>query len=113
MLQIEYEGLNKNRITLTKGDSAKLKLKLYDAQNKVITLKDGETALLTIKQDINSSKIALQLALDEEQQFTFKPDDTATLDCGGYCYDIQVTLSDGGVYTVLPPSQFVLIKGVT
>ena len=30
MLCIEYDGPHKNRITLTRGDSATLKLKLYD-----------------------------------------------------------------------------------
>ncbi len=113
MLQIDYEGPNRNRIMLTKGDSAKLKLKLYDAQNKLLTLKDGDTAVLTIKQNIDSDDVVLQLTVDDSQQFTFAPADTATLDCGKYCYDIQVTLNDGSVYTVIPPSLFVIAKGVT
>ncbi len=113
MLQIDYEGLNRNRIMLTKGDSAKLKLKLYDVQNKLLTLKEGDVAVLTIKQDIDSSDIVLQLVVDESQQFTFAPADTAELECGQYCYDIQVTLADGSVYTVIPPSRFIITKGVS
>lgn len=113
MLQIDYEGPNRNRITLTKGDSAKLKLKLYDAQNKLLTLKEGDTAVLTIKQNIDSEDVVLQLTVDDAQQFTFAPADTAELECGQYCYDIQVTLADGSVYTVIPPSRFIIARGVS
>ncbi len=113
MLKIDYEGPNRNRITLTKGDSARLKLKLYDAQNKLLTLKDGDAAVLTIKQDIDSEEAVLQLTVDESQQFTFAPADTANLACGKYCYDIRVTLNDGDIYTVIPPSQFIVVKGVS
>lgn len=113
MLQIDYEGPNRNRITLTKGDSAKLKLKLYDAQNKLLTLKEGDTAVLTIKQNIDSDDVVLQLTIDDSQQFTFAPADTTELECGQYCYDIQVTLNDSSVYTVIPPSRFIIAKGVS
>ena len=44
MLCIEYDGLHKNRITLTRGDSATLKLKLYDAQNKPVVLTEADRA---------------------------------------------------------------------
>ena len=54
MLCIEYDGLHKNRITLTRGDSATLKLKLYDAQNKPVVLTEADRAVLTVKQDIDS-----------------------------------------------------------
>ncbi len=113
MLQIDYEGPNRNRITLTKGDSAKLKLKLYDAQNKALVLAEDDTAVLTIKQDIDSNDVVLQLTVDDAQQFTFTPAATADLACGQYCYDIQVTLADGSVYTVIPPSRFIIAKGVS
>ena len=49
MLCIDYDGPHKNRITLTRGDSATLKLKLYDAQNKPVLLTDADRAVLTIK----------------------------------------------------------------
>lgn len=82
MLTIETEGRYRNKITLTKGDSAALKIKVRDARNKVVPL-------------------------------VFHPDDTAGMECGKYCYDVQVTLSNGNVYTVIPPAQFFLEKGVT
>ena len=112
MLCIDYDGPHKNRITLTRGDSATLKLKLYDAQNKPVLLTDADRAVLTIKQDIDSPDVVLQLEA-KEKQFDFAPVDTAELACGQYCYDVQVTLSDKDVYTVIPPSDFILAKGVT
>lgn len=112
MLCIEYDGPHKNRITLTRGDSATLKLKLYDAQNKPVVLTEADKAVLTVKQDIDSPAAVLQLEA-KEKQFDFAPADTADLACGQYCYDVQVTLSDKDVYTVIPPSDFILAKGVT
>lgn len=110
MFCIDYDGPHKNRITLTRGDSATLKLKLYDAQNKPVLLTDADRAVLTIKQDIDSPDVVLQLEA-KEKQFDFAPADTADLDCGRYCYDVQVTLSDKDVYTVIPSSDFILAKG--
>lgn len=112
MFCIDYDGPHKNRITLQRGDSATLKLKLYDAQNKPVLLTDADRAVLTIKQDIDSPDVVLQLEA-KEKQFDFATADTADLDCGRYCYDVQVTLSDKDVYTVIPPSDFILAKGVT
>lgn len=65
MLCIEYDGLHKNRITLTRGDSATLKLKLYDAQNKPVVLTEADRAVLTVKQDIDSPAAVLQLEAKE------------------------------------------------
>lgn len=113
MLTIETEGRYRNKITLTQGDSAALKIKVRDARNKVLLLGDNDTAVLTIKRDINDADAVLRLQMDSDGQFIFRPDDTAGMDCGKYCYDVQVTLSNGNVYTVIPPAQFVLEKGVT
>lgn len=113
MLCIEYDGPHKNRITLTRGDSATLKLKLYDAQNKPVLLTEADRSVLTVKQDIDSAAAVLQMVIVEGQQFDFTPADTAGLPCGKYCYDVQVTLSGENVYTVIPPSEFILAKGVT
>ena len=104
MLTIETEGRYRNKVTLTQGDSAR---------NKVVSLTDDDVAVLTIKRDINDADVVLQLNMDSDGQFVFRPDDTAELECGRYCYDVQVTLSTGNVYTVIPPAQFVLEKGVT
>ena len=113
MLTIESEGRYRNKITLTKGDSAALKIKVRDARNKVLPLGDNDTAVLTIKRDINDADAVLRLQMDADGQFIFRPGHTAELACGRYCYDVQVTLSYGNVYTVIPPAQFVLEKGVT
>lgn len=113
MLTIETEGRYRNKITLTQGDSAALKIKVRDARNKVLPLSDSDTAVLTIKHDINDAAAVLQLQMDSDGQFVFHPDDTAGMECGKYCYDVQVTISNGNVYTVIPPAQFFLEKGVT
>lgn len=113
MLTIDTEGRHKNRLTLTRGDSAALKLKVRDARNKPLTLADGDSATLTIKKTIYDEEPVLSLAMDADGQFVFKPEDTASLEPGNYCYDVQVILSTGHVYTVISPALFVLEKGVS
>ena len=112
MLKIEFEGPNRNRITLTQGDSAVLKLKLRDVRNKLISLGDNDVAVLSIKEQIDSPKAVLTLTADKEQQFDFKPQDTLALACGKYIYDVRFTMANGSSYAVISPAQFIIAKGV-
>lgn len=106
-------GPSRNRITLTQGDSAELELKLHDKDGGDVTLDAADTAVLSLKKTIDDAEPVLQVKLDTESQFCFKPADTLALSCGVYWYDVEVTLSDGSVYTVIPPSQFILAQGVS
>ena len=63
MLTIETEGRYRNKITLTKGDSAALKIKVRDARNKVLSLSDSDTAVLTIKMCIRDRFMRLSAIL--------------------------------------------------
>lgn len=113
MLRIDTAAPFVNRITLTRGDSALLKLKLRDNQNKVYTLAPMDTATLTIKENIDSPDIILAITADKNAQFEFTPKNTANLACGKYVYDVQVNLADGSIYTVINPAQLIITKGVT
>lgn len=113
MLTIETEGRYRNKITLTQGNSGTLKIKVRDARNKPLVLTAADTAVLTVKRDINDLEPALCVPMDKDGQFVFRPEDTANLACGKYTYDVKVTLASGNVYNVIAPAQFVLERGVS
>lgn len=106
-------GPSRNRIILTQGDSASLLLALTDKDENEVTLSNDDTAVFTVKKSISDTAHVLQLAISSAGQFSFRPADTSGLECGEYWYDVEVRLADGEVYTVVPPSKFILAKGVS
>ncbi len=113
MLTIETEGRYRNKITLTRGNSGVLKIKVRDARNKLLSLTADDAAVLTVKRNLDDEEAVLQVAMDNDGQFVFHPQDTTSLECGKYCYDVKVILANGSVYNVIAPAQFILEKGVS
>lgn len=112
MLIIEDRGAYKNKITLTRGDTAILKLSLKDAFDKDVALLPDDKVLLTIKKTPDDNKVILQIVMNNNQ-FEIVPEDTRNLPYGTYYYDVQVNMANGDVYTVIPPAHFVVDKEVT
>jgi len=46
-------------------------------------------------------------------EIVIAPEDTTALAFGTYCYDVQITLADGTVDTVIPKNEFVVLEEVT
>ena len=46
-------------------------------------------------------------------EFVIEPEDTSGLDFGNYVYDVELTLADGTVNTIIPPSTFKVMGEVT
>ena len=113
MLKIEREGAHPNRITLTRGDTAVLKLKIYDPCKQYYSLHGKDNAILTIKETAEDSHPLVVVVADKLQQFKLEHEDTAGLNCGTYIYDVLVIMEDGSVSTVVPPSDFVIASEVT
>lgn len=98
-----------NTIKLTRGDSAVIDLTL-----KGYELQDEDVVVLTIKKDVNTTTSILQKTLDNDlMQFTLSHDDTKNITYGNYVYDVQITTSNGQVYTVITPHTFKLEAEVT
>lgn len=113
MLKIEREGAHPNRITLTRGDTAVLKLVIRDPCKKIYALHGRDKALLTVKSSPDDSIKIIEVIADKMQQFTLYPEDTKSLSCGKYCYDIQVVFEDGSINTVIPLADFIIAKEMT
>lgn len=107
---------NKN-IFMTKGDTVKLSLTIYDKKGEKYTPNYNDVCLLTIKKYTSQSSPSAQIKgiVDGENfRFEIMPEDTSNLVCGEYVYDIQVKFDhNGDINTVIPLSKFVLMQEVT
>lgn len=112
MLRIDKGHGMPYSVILTQGDSAAIKLTLKDEEGNAVTLGDMDTAVLSVKRSLDDTAYVLQLTI-EDMQFVFKPGDTKTIHPGVYWFDVEVRMAGGEIYTVIPPSKFLLAKGVT
>jgi hypothetical protein len=98
------------KIYLTRGDSAEFNINIIDADGNPYELQEGDLVEFTIKEDIYSSDA---LIYKTGTTIVIEPSDTSRLRYGTYVYDVQVTLSDGTVDTIIPPSEFKVLSEVT
>lgn len=110
MLYVELDGT----IKLTRGDTARLTVDIdNDIDGNKYIIQEKDILTMTIKKSISDTIPVLQKISKGLNVFHIEPLDTSKLDFGSYKYDIQLTTSDGDVYTVIGPSTFTLLKEVT
>ena len=100
-----------NIINVTKGDTAVVNLALDNYK-----FQEGDRVTLTVKNNINDTVYVLQKIVTEFEEGTAKimlSSDDTNVEPIKYVYDIQVDLADGRVQTVVTPSTFKVLKGVT
>ena len=106
-----FEILRKNHMRVVQGDSA-----AFDIDIENYNFVDGDKIYFTVKKNIEDSKYVIQKIVDNfnnnSAKFSLNPSDT-NIDVGEYVYDIQVSLLNGIVDTVVLPSKFEVIGGVT
>ena len=95
-----------NKITLTRGDTATLKLNVLDGSTPYDFSSD--TVVFSMKRNLGDLQPVIQKTFDAEGQITFLPADTKELAFGNYVYDIQLTTQAGEVDTIVVPSTFVI-----
>lgn len=110
-------NITDKNIFMTKGDTVKLSLTIYDKKGEKYIPSFYDVCLLTIKKYTSQSTPSAQIkgTVDGENvSFKIMPEDTSNLACGEYVYDIQVKFDyNGDVNTVIPLSKFVLMQEVT
>lgn len=99
-------------IKITRGDTGRFTLNLktyagepYDYSN--------DSVLFTVKENTYTKNKLIQKNIIYGEKVAILPSDTANLSYGEYFYDVQVTMSDGTVDTVIVPSKFVVMQEVT
>ena len=106
-------------IKLTRGDTFSAELALTK-NGAVYTPVNGDSILFAVKTKLNANRtkymeeqpiICKEIPIDT-MILTLSPSDTADLPFGSYSYDIQVTLADGQVDTVINNAAFVIAPEV-
>lgn len=106
-----FEILRGNKMRVVQGDTAVFNITLSNH-----AFVPGDLVYFTLKSKIEDTEITLQKIVDNfedsKARFVLSKEDTG-LPVGNYIYDIQLSLSDGRVDTVVLPSKFEVIGGVT
>lgn len=105
--------VNNGEIYLTRGDSARLQVDISNADGEAYALAEGDTLRLTVKRSPKDKAHLLQKIVTGSNVFTFVPADTASLNFGGYSYDVELTTASNEVYTIIVPSKFEIGDEVT
>ena len=107
------------KITLTRGDTFAATLELTQA-GEPYTPVEGDSIKFGIKKALNISRTAyinpeplLEKAIPiTDMTLRLAPRDTEPLPFGSYYYDVEVTLANGAVDTVINNAPFVLMPEV-
>ena len=104
-----------NTIHLTRGDTARFSLgRIVNTVTKTnYTPTAEDTVTMTIKKTALDAAPCVQLIVPGGEVLHIKPEDTKAMAFGKYVYDVQITMADGVVYTIIPPATFELLKEVT
>ena len=108
MLQI-----TSNEVYLTRGDSADIQVTIYDMNGDVYTLQTGDVLTFTMKYNCITEDKIMQKNITTDSTIHITPSDTNELSYGKYYFDVQLTMNDGSVYTVIEPHNFNIMKEVT
>ena len=103
-----------NTIQLTRGDTARFSVPIdNETSGEEYVLSDDDRITFTVKKRVKDETPLFQKTVFGTTLFHVKPEDTQGLSFGKYVYDIQLTTSDGDVYTVIEPSTFEILSEVT
>lgn len=104
-----------NTIHLTRGDTARFSIGriVNTVTNTNYTPTAEDTVTMTVKKTVLQADPCVQIIVPGGEVLHIKPEDTKAMAFGKYVYDVQLTMADGDVYTIIPPATFDLQKEVT
>lgn len=93
------------------GDTGEFELTLDN-----YTFVEGDKVYMTVKKNLKDVHVIFQKVVTEfpmnKAKIKLEYEDT-NLEQGKYYYDIQCSLADGRIDTVIPPSVFFVMEGIT
>lgn len=111
----------RNRISITRGDSAQITLTIRDRVTGRAFVPGADDRLtFTVKRAVTDKEVLITKTLDNgiirqesDCLLLLLPEDTASLPFGAYRYDVELVLVSGYTDTVIPPSPFIVTGEVT
>lgn len=102
-----------SEIKLTRGDTAYLSVGIKNKDGSTYEIRPDDTLSFSVKKFTKSQEYAFRKDVLGISEFKILPEDTADLAFGTYKYDVQLTKSNGDIFTVIPASSFTLMDEVT
>ena len=94
--------VSRNKIKLTRGDTAYLKIELTDENGNTFEPAEGDKVYFRLKKSALSSTLLLEKEVyTDTGTLELKPEDTASLDFGSYRYEIELVTEAGEHFTVI------------
>lgn len=111
----------RNRISITRGDSAQITLTIRDrVTGKPFVPGADDRLTFTVKRAVTDKEVLITKTLDNgiirqesDCLLLLLPEDTVSLPFGTYRYDVELVLVSGYTDTVIPPSPFIVTGEVT
>ena len=94
-----------NRVVLTRGDSCAFDVEVKTDSGGTYIPVEGDVITFTLKKDSKTSEVLIRKT---GTTIVFNPQDTNKFKYGNYLYDVTLTTAGGAVYTIIPPTEFVL-----
>lgn len=98
-----------NVITLTRGDTCAFDVEIKTDSGATYTPQEGDVITFTVKKDTKTADVIIQKT---GSTIVLNPADTRSLKYGSYLYDVTLTTISEAVYTIIPPTEFVLAEEV-
>lgn len=103
--------VDNNKIKIVQGDTGIINLKIDNYK-----FKDGDKAYFTVKEDYDSEAVitkVISIFPDPSTVVVELSKKDTDIEAKAYLYDIQLSLIDGRVDTVVLPNKFIVLGGVT
>lgn len=101
MLKIEDD----NRVVLTRGDTCAFDVVIKTDSGEIYTPTASDVITFTMKKDAKTAEVLIKKT---GTTIVFNPEDTNRFKYGNYLYDVTLTTDGGSVYTIIPPTEFIL-----
>lgn len=105
-----------NIIRLTRGDTAYVTINItcVSSDGEVeYELQPNDKLTLSVKRKVKDTEYVFSKDLVGANIFHIKPEDTNGVKFGSYIYDVQLTTTDGDIYTIIEPTTFEIKTEVT
>ena len=102
---------HKRRITIVKGDTA-----IFDISMKNYEFVEGDEVYFTVRKSSDNLVAVIKKRVStfkgRKAKILLSSDDT-NIEAGAYLYDVQCSLFNGVVDTIIPPTRFEVVGGIT
>ena len=102
---------NKKRMKVVKGDTA-----IFNINVNGYEFVEGDKVYFTVKKSVDDTENKIQKVItsfEGNQARVFLCKEDTNIEVGEYLYDVQCSLSNGIVDTIILPTKFEVIGGVT